>query len=320
MAGQSQAPTNIYSYCALEHLEQDMRKFIDVSLKQLQPGVLRAASWERVLPESAVQFLSVSGAVESAGSYPEEYIALHVPLNDTVISQNGISVSQNSWVLLGAGQEDCSDVALSNGGSILIIFFPARLVDDFKDYFDQDIAYPKASAFRLSPSSEQNQRMIDLVWQLKQAQGDETVEQVFNEITQLFLGVLFADVQKQSKYGSRNRYHRVKLFNFVRLYLNSNYYKPLTMDDVSSRFNVTHRTLDRVFKSELGMTPMKYLMQTRLHAARKKLLAPGCAEIPIAKIAHDCGFMHVGRFSTYFKQQFGISPGQFRQLATGIKD
>ena len=63
-------------------------------------------------------------------------------------------------------------------------------------------------------------------------------------------------------------------------------------------------------KQITGATPLQYLNQCRLEAARQLLLRQ--PERSVTKIAMACGFSSSQYFSTIFGQQFGVSPRDFR--------
>jgi transcriptional regulator GlxA family with amidase domain len=51
-------------------------------------------------------------------------------------------------------------------------------------------------------------------------------------------------------------------------------------------------------------------MQVRLNYARRMIVT---SDISLTAIATKCGFLSLSHFSKAFKQQFGVSPQQFRK-------
>lgn len=64
--------------------------------------------------------------------------------------------------------------------------------------------------------------------------------------------------------------------------------------------------LIKLFKKELGVTPHKYLTDTRLRAASDCLSTP--QGYNISEIAQLCGFKEPLYFSRLFKKKYGVSP------------
>lgn len=82
---------------------------------------------------------------------------------------------------------------------------------------------------------------------------------------------------------------------------------PMLLQDVASAAGVSVRTLSDGFRHFRATSPMNHLKALRLDFARASILAaPG--EVSIAGIAMDCGFTHLGRFASDYRQRFGESP------------
>ena len=73
--------------------------------------------------------------------------------------------------------------------------------------------------------------------------------------------------------------------------------------------------LRKLFKKEMGRSPLEYLTDLRMNRARE-LLLDGTRKLPIAEVAEACGFSDALYFSRVFKKRFGSSPTQFRQGVT----
>lgn len=68
------------------------------------------------------------------------------------------------------------------------------------------------------------------------------------------------------------------------------------------------RNLQASFQRHLGISPLAFLRQTRLHRVRARLLAADPAMSTVAQIASAFGFNYLGRFSAYYAEQFGEYP------------
>lgn len=63
----------------------------------------------------------------------------------------------------------------------------------------------------------------------------------------------------------------------------------------------------RQFKAQMGITPHAFLIQARLHKAKKMLLS-GKAPADVSTL---CGFSDQSHFTRHFKQALGVTPGNF---------
>jgi AraC-like DNA-binding protein len=59
-----------------------------------------------------------------------------------------------------------------------------------------------------------------------------------------------------------------------------------------------------------GLTPVAYVLQVRLNYAHRMITTQ---DLSLTEIASKCGFQNLSHFSKTFKQQFGVSPMQFRK-------
>jgi AraC family transcriptional regulator len=66
----------------------------------------------------------------------------------------------------------------------------------------------------------------------------------------------------------------------------------------------------RLFKRETGVTPHRFLMQTRL---RKAIALLRETKTPVTEIAFAVGFGDLSNFINFFRREVGCSPSQFRK-------
>ena len=81
-----------------------------------------------------------------------------------------------------------------------------------------------------------------------------------------------------------------------------------TLADVAG-FSVPH--FHRVFTAHVGESAMSYIRRIRLERAARKLRM---GAVDITEVALAAGYDTHAAFSKAFKQQFGLSPSEFRQL------
>ena len=69
--------------------------------------------------------------------------------------------------------------------------------------------------------------------------------------------------------------------------------------------------LRKVFKKEMGVSPLEYMTSLRMKNAESLLSTIGANGYAIAEVAHMCGFENALYFSRVFKKYFGCSPSEF---------
>lgn len=81
----------------------------------------------------------------------------------------------------------------------------------------------------------------------------------------------------------------------------------LSLQDLAQQSGLSRFQLLRAFAKATGMTPHAYILQRRLHHARR-LIAAG---MPLVQVAMDSGFADQSHLTRLFVRNFGISPGVY---------
>lgn len=68
----------------------------------------------------------------------------------------------------------------------------------------------------------------------------------------------------------------------------------------------------RRFKEAVGLSPHRYVMNRRVHRACQMLQ---CGRVRLADLALTCGFSSQAHFTTAFRREFGVTPGEYRRTA-----
>lgn len=106
-----------------------------------------------------------------------------------------------------------------------------------------------------------------------------------------------------------------ELLDRVMAFVERNYGSAFTIETLAGEFFVSGSTISHLFKQKLGVSFYRYVTQRRLIAA-KSLIEKGML---LEQVAAESGFSDYSGFYRAFKQEFGISPKQYRSLqeATG---
>ena len=96
-------------------------------------------------------------------------------------------------------------------------------------------------------------------------------------------------------------------------YIHENYMSDLSVDDIAASANISKSECFRCFRNIISKKPIGCLNDYRLKKAAE-LLAQ--TDMQITQICLACGFSHISYFGKVFRQQYGLSPKQFRELST----
>lgn len=95
----------------------------------------------------------------------------------------------------------------------------------------------------------------------------------------------------------------------VEAWIDAHLHEPITMGRLCAVAGVGARSLQAAFAAARGVSPMRFVAERRLAAARGRLLCIGEAR-DVTGVALEVGFSHLGRFATLYRQAFGESPSQ----------
>jgi transcriptional regulator GlxA family with amidase domain len=87
----------------------------------------------------------------------------------------------------------------------------------------------------------------------------------------------------------------------------------LSVEDLAARVSMSVRNFERVFTREVGTTPLQYVLQLRVEAARRQLERTDRA---LKQVAVATGFRTVPLMRRTFVRLLGITPSRYRQLAS----
>ena len=92
-------------------------------------------------------------------------------------------------------------------------------------------------------------------------------------------------------------------------YINSNFTKEISNSELSRLAGFHEYYLNRLFNKKMGISMHRYILILRLNEAKRLLLN---TDISVSDIAYKSGFNSHTHFSSYFKKEMKMSPGQYR--------
>jgi AraC family transcriptional activator of tynA and feaB len=102
---------------------------------------------------------------------------------------------------------------------------------------------------------------------------------------------------------------RLQIMNYIDSRLDDPELSPQTL---AARFRISTRYLHRLFEPDLE-TPAKYILRRRLEACARALSSALHLDRSITFIAYQNGFNSLAHFSKVFRDEYGVSPGDYRR-------
>lgn len=136
-------------------------------------------------------------------------------------------------------------------------------------------------------------KIKELTDNCKSANADFVISLIYNLLFELFR-------------GEENNPDSVET---VKNYIESNYMKDITVEQIARVVYLDRRYLGRIFKEKTGSTIQNYLISVRLANAAKFLRAG----YSVTQCANMCGYRDAFNFSKMFKKHFSVSPKHYRK-------
>ena len=149
---------------------------------------------------------------------------------------------------------------------------------------------------------------IDLTLHLiRQHLGREQASRVAQELV-IYRRRAGNDPQLSLRDLARNHIH--PLIHDVQDYLEQHFTRPIAMEDVARRFNLSYRHLARLFRNHAGVTLKSFLCKLRIEHA-KHLLAT--QRLTTEVLAERCGFRSSHALRLAWNKEMSVSPLQYHK-------
>ena len=106
------------------------------------------------------------------------------------------------------------------------------------------------------------------------------------------------------------RAEKPELLDRVIAYIEANLSQRITLAEAARHFYVSESTISQTFRKKMGVSFHQCVTQRRLIAAKQQILE-GCS---LEQAAEQTGFSDYSVFYRAFKQEYGISPRQYRKI------
>lgn len=159
-------------------------------------------------------------------------------------------------------------------------------------------------------SQETAKKLASNILQLNQKQGFDGVLELLSILHDLSISrniMLLSDATFNNTESFTYNSRRIEK---VMEYLNQNFDKQISLNEVAKQANMTQAAFSRFFKTKTGNNYIDSLNEIRLGHAARLLIDTNRS---IAEIAYHCGFNNISNFNRLFKKKKGVTPKAFRE-------
>ncbi len=100
---------------------------------------------------------------------------------------------------------------------------------------------------------------------------------------------------------------------FVINYIRKNLSKPLSIQELSRKAYMSESHFHRIFKNEIGLSPIDFINNERIKLATRLLSNPS---IKIKEVYRECGFDSRSYFNRMFRRKQNLSPTEYQSQFT----
>ena len=93
-------------------------------------------------------------------------------------------------------------------------------------------------------------------------------------------------------------------------YIHAHYPDTISVDQLAGEAHISKRVCYRLFRENLHMSPVEYMIDYRLRKACQRLAE---TDEPITQTAYNCGLGSSSYFGKLFRERFGCTPGAYRK-------
>jgi len=111
--------------------------------------------------------------------------------------------------------------------------------------------------------------------------------------------------------------HENQLIARARDYIQENYARDLSLDEVSRKMDLSPYYFSKLFKEETGSNFVEYVTGLRLQKAKELLLKEEYREYSMKEICAEVGYGDPNYFSRIFKKNVGMTPTEYRESKRG---
>ena len=192
-----------------------------------------------------------------------------------------------------------------------------------KDLFDENFLRRNPLNF-LKSMLERSQRGIvftpetilalkDRIQALDKKSGFDSVLELLSILHDLSIARNMKTLSDAS-FTNEKFYYNSRRIEKVFEFMNTNYYKQVSLSEVSRIANMPEASFSRFIKKRTGKTFIDSLNEIRLGHASRMLID---STTTVAEIAYKCGFNNISNFNRIFKRKKLCIPKEFRETYTG---
>ena len=152
-------------------------------------------------------------------------------------------------------------------------------------------------------------RLLDLIW-AETASGNPYGRLFADGAAMSLVSILLRLQRPEARPAQEARPLSPARLRSAQAWIEANLSEAFGLAEVAQSVCLSPYHFSRAFKAATGETPRAYVTARRIERAKECLADP---DLPLAQIAHICGFADQSHFTAIFGRHTGITPGAWRR-------
>jgi|APTNR8051073442_1049403.scaffolds.fasta_scaffold03356_9 AraC-like DNA-binding protein len=300
----------------LDHARDVVGRAWEEHSSHLRRGTSYSIRWHQAdMARMSLSYVSTEGSIRIACGAVSDSVRLSLYLSGGLryrIDGRNVQSTATRGVVYGPGQD--LEMETERFRRLIVTFDGAMVRNALQRWADPIPPMDRwTGEIPLTSSAGVSLRSLAL-WvaeKLDHHESDLTTSGRTADAVQRTLLNLFLDcVTQEPLYVSRGRdFLAENRTRRIEEWIDAHLSEPIGIDDIADAFGINVRTIQMGFRRYHGCTPMQMVTRRRLEAARRILFDPSSVTT-VTGTAMDCGFFHMGRFATRYRQAFGETPSE----------
>lgn len=279
-------------------------------------------------PLAAMRFHTGSGtpyvdkfAVQRHWHHEIEFLKIRKGSYTVELNLENYRLKEGDFCLINSGELHKMDGDVPDTAHDAVIFHPNILAFSYHDEIQDEVIDPLLSQTdslpHVIPVGAEGYREVTALYDQVMAAGLSGTEgwyfaakmKLLEFICELYRNRLIVPSYRAQNAAEKDRIDRYKR---IVSYIQENYEKRVTLDQLAEAAQCTPQSLCRFFKGIAGVSPIQYLIQYRVEQAGRMLKD---STKSVLEISLDCGFSNVSYFIRQFRKIMGVTPGEYRGVS-----
>ncbi len=292
--------------CLIRHERYEgNQKMSTIKIEELNPSVLYF--WKEVKLADAAKvschdFSEVIFILSGQGKYCIDGVIYHVAEGDLIVIDQG-----TKHMSLVSHPDNPTTEAMVGFADV-----------KFEGYEENVVPLPSGEGPVIHTQGELRQRLFKIFTSMDAENAEPRCGRYYM-LKAYLMQILLLLVREQTEPVEMNTGYSFKSVNKkyvveqILNYFEDHYAEKISMDQIADNTYLSTVYISKIFKSEIGTTPIRHLINIRLEKA-KELLEKGW-EGSIQEVALAVGYDDAYHFSKLFKKHYGVSPSKVMKEA-----